>query len=74
MEELDVNGVLGFAEHVMPNASKMWLEADCGKKEILQQTLFPHNISYLDGKFLEAATCLLYNDLQIITSKKSNVG
>jgi len=74
MEELDVNGVLGFAEHVMLNASKMWPEADLEKRGILQRTFFPQNISYLDGQFLKCETRLLFKDLQTNSLESPNVG
>jgi DNA invertase Pin-like site-specific DNA recombinase len=74
LEEFDVDGVLGFAERVVMNASQMWLEADMEKRDILQRTLFPSNISYLDGRYLKSATCLLFKDLQTNTLELSNVG
>ncbi len=74
MEEFDMDGVLGFAEHVVLNASKMWLEADLEKRGILQRTFFPQNISYLDGQFLKCETCLLFKDLQTNPLTLSNVG
>jgi len=74
MEEFDVDGVLDFAEHVVLNASKMWLKADLEKRGILQRTFFPQNISYLDGQFLKCETCLLFEDLQTNSLTLSNVG
>ena len=74
MEEFDVDGVLDFAEHVVLNASKMWLEADLEKRGILQRTLFPQKISYLDGEFLKCETRLLFKDLRTNPLELSHVG
>jgi hypothetical protein len=74
MDEYDVEGLLGFAEHVVLNASSLWREADYQKKQILQRTLFPQNISYLDNQFLKAETCLFFKDLQAGHARISSLG
>ena len=37
LDDLDVEGVLGFAEHVMTNAVRLWAELDIDGKQELQQ-------------------------------------
>jgi len=35
--QVDVEGVLAFAEHLLTNAAKLWLELDLNQKQQLQQ-------------------------------------
>lgn len=36
MDQFDVEGILGFAEHVMTNAARLWMELDLDQKQRLQ--------------------------------------
>ena len=40
-EQLDVEGVLTFAEHVLMNAGSLWVNATSGDKRTLQRARFP---------------------------------
>jgi len=42
-------GVLGFAEHVLTNAARLWAELGIDRKQDLQQALFPQGLSF-DGQ------------------------
>ena len=42
-------GVLGFAEHVLTNAARLWVELGIDGKQDLQQALFPQGLSF-DGQ------------------------
>jgi len=44
LEGYDVESVLGFAEHIILNASRLWLEASSDQKERLQKVLFPRGV------------------------------
>jgi site-specific DNA recombinase len=48
-EELDVEGVLNFAEHVLLNAPRMWVESSPEQKQRLQRVLFPKGVTYSPG-------------------------
>lgn len=48
LEELDVEGILGFAERVLPNAADLWVHASLDQKQRLQQLFFPDGIVF-DG-------------------------
>ena len=37
LEEIDVEGVLAFAEHVLVNAARLWVEFSLDQKQRLQQ-------------------------------------
>ncbi len=39
LEQLDVEGLLAFAEHVLSNAERLWLEAGLEQKQRLQKVL-----------------------------------
>jgi hypothetical protein len=37
LEELDVEGILAFAERVLPKASELWVHASLDQRQRLQQ-------------------------------------
>ncbi len=37
LDELDVEGILGFADHILTNAARLWLEASLDQKQRLQR-------------------------------------
>jgi hypothetical protein len=49
LEELDVEGILAFAERVLPSASNLWVQASLNQKQRLQQLFFPEGVRF-DGK------------------------
>jgi len=49
LEELDVEGVLAFAERVLPKASDLWVHASLDQRQRLQQLFFPDGVPF-DGK------------------------
>ena len=58
LDDLDVEGVLGFAEHVMTNAVRLWAELGIDGKQALQQALVPEGLSF-DGEELGTAVTSL---------------
>ena len=42
--QVDDEGVLAFAEHVLTNAALLWTEVALDRKQLLQQALCPHGI------------------------------
>jgi len=40
IDELDVRGILAFAERILPHASDLWVQAPLGYKQRLQQLSF----------------------------------
>jgi len=51
LEEMDVEGILAFAERVLPSASNLWVQSSLAQKQRLQQVFFPDGIRF-DGKRL----------------------
>jgi site-specific DNA recombinase len=62
-EELDMEVVLNFAQDLLTNAGRLWLEFDLDRKQRLQKILFPEGLSFADGRFGTAATSFVFNDL-----------
>lgn len=44
VDEIDIEGLLGFAEHVLGNAARLWMEAPAEQKRRLQEVLFPEGL------------------------------
>ena len=49
LEELDVEGILAFAERVLPSASNLWVQASLNQKQRLQHLFFPEGVRF-DGQ------------------------
>jgi hypothetical protein len=55
VEELDMEGILGFAERVLPNASTLWVQASLDQKQRLQQLFFPDGFGSTENSWFEPA-------------------
>ena len=49
LEKFDVEGILAFAERVLPRASDLWVQASLDQRQRLQRLFFPHGVGF-DGK------------------------
>jgi hypothetical protein len=49
LEEFDVEGILAFAERVLPKASELWVHASLDQRQRLQQSFFPDDMPF-DGR------------------------
>jgi hypothetical protein len=64
VDELDVEGILAFAERILPRASDLWVQASLDYQQRLQQLFFPEGIAYDGDRFNRtAATAPLFNYL-----------
>jgi len=64
VDELDVEGILAFAERILPRASDLWVQASLDYKQRLQELFFPEGIAYDGNRFNRtAATAPLFNYL-----------
>jgi site-specific DNA recombinase len=64
VDELDVQGILAFAERILPRASDLWVQASLDYKQRLQLLFFPEGIAYDGNRFNRtAATAPLFNYL-----------
>jgi site-specific DNA recombinase len=51
VEEIDVAGILAFAERVLPRAADLWVHASLDQKQRLQQLFFPDGIAFDGNRF-----------------------
>ena len=73
-DELDVQGILAFAERVLPRASDLWVQASLDYKQRLQQLFFPEGIAFDGNRFNRTAvTAPLFNYLAPDQSAEENV-
>jgi len=64
VDELDVQGILAFAERILPRASDLWVQASLDYKQRLQRLFFPEGIAYDGIRFNRTAvTAPLFNYL-----------
>ena len=62
--ELDMEGVVAFAERVLLDAPHMWQLMSSDQKQRFQQALFPEGVQFSDGAYRTATTCFAFNGLQ----------
>ena len=72
-EEIDVEGLLGFAEYVLTNAARLWMEATAEQRPRLQRALFPEGLRLRDGRIGTAVTCMAFTQLEAIEGRESGL-
>lgn len=50
IEELDVEEIVGFAEHVICDAARLWRDSPLEQRQRLQSAIFPEGLSFEDGR------------------------
>jgi hypothetical protein len=55
LEELDVEGILAFAERVLPRAADLWVQASLKQRQRFQQLFFPDGIAFDENGFVRTA-------------------
>lgn len=73
LEEIDVEGLLAFAEHVLGNAARLWKETIGHQRQRLQNVLFPEGLRLKEGRFGTAVTCLVFTQLAEIQKTESGM-
>ena len=51
LEEFDVEGILSFAERVLPRASDLWVQASLEQRQRLQRLFFPEGVAFSGKAF-----------------------
>ena len=51
VEEFDVEGILNFAERVLPRASDLWIQASLEQRQRLQRLFFPEGVAFSGKAF-----------------------
>jgi len=52
LEKFDVQGILAFAERVLPRASDLWMQASLDQRQRLQQLFFPDGVAFDGNRFV----------------------
>ena len=73
VEELDVEGLLGFAAHLLTNASRLWLALDLDQKLRFQSVLFPSGVTFDGESFRTPETSSIFNYLRALSAENGNV-
>jgi hypothetical protein len=63
INQLDIEGVLAFAEYVFTNPGRFWMELGLEQKQRFQQVMFPDGLRFDGEKFGTAVTCLAFKRL-----------
>ena len=63
IDQTDVEGVLNFAEYLLTNAARVWLEASLPQRQQIQRAIFPEGLPFNGREFGTAPTCLAFNRL-----------
>jgi hypothetical protein len=74
LDELDVEGILAFAERILPRAADLWLQAPLEQRQRFQQLFFPEGMSF-DGQRFDgtAATAPAFSYLREIRTSEDGV-
>src|SRR5690606_33943130 len=55
VEELDVEGILAFAERILPRAADLWTQASLDQRQRFQQLFFPEGMAFDGSAFVGTA-------------------
>jgi hypothetical protein len=65
IDELDVEGILAFAERILPRAADLWMQSSLDQRQRFQQLFFPEGIAFDGRDFVRtAATAPAFSYLQ----------
>ena len=74
VDELDIEGVLAFAERILPRAADLWVQAPLDYKQRLQPLFFPEGIAHDGHRFIRTAvTASLFRYLEPGEQAEENV-
>jgi site-specific DNA recombinase len=74
LEELDVEGILAFAERVLPRAADLWVQASLEQRQRFQQLFFPDGISFDGNGFVgTGVTAPAFSYLRTIEDRNERV-
>jgi site-specific DNA recombinase len=67
VEQLDVEGILAFAERILPRAADLWVQSSLDQRQRFQQLYFPEGVAFDGNGFVgTAVTAPAFNYLQPI--------
>jgi putative transposase len=60
IEAFDVEGILGFAEHLLANAGRLWAEGALEQRQLIQRAIFPEGLPFDGREVGTGVTCLAF--------------
>jgi hypothetical protein len=74
VKEFDVEGILNFAERVLPRASDLWIQASLEQQQRLQRLFFPEGVAF-SGKLFDrtVVTSSLFEYLRPLDGSNENL-
>ena len=74
VEEFDVEGILNFAERVLPRASDLWIQASLEQRQRLQRLFFPEGVAFSGNAFdRTVVTSSLFEYLRPLDGSRENL-
>ncbi len=73
IEEVDIDGVLSFSEHVVGDAARLWIESNPDQKQRLQSVFFPQGLPFDGESFRTTPMCLAFKQFEETTSGENGV-
>ncbi len=74
LDGLDVEGILAFAERVLPRASDLWVQASLEQRECLQKLFFPEGVTFDGNGFVRTrVTASVFSYLGAISEGESKM-
>jgi hypothetical protein len=74
LEEMDVEGILAFAERVLPSASNLWVQSSLAQKQRLQQVFFPEGVRFDRKTLVGTGTTLpVFNYLNPVSEAEKDL-
>jgi hypothetical protein len=73
IEQIDLEGLLAFSEHVLCNASALWTGASATDRRTLQAALFPEGLAWSPEGFGTFVTCHAFSYLRGISGAGNGV-
>ena len=74
LEELDVEGILAFAERILPRAADLWVQASLDQRQRFQHLFFPDGIAFDGNRFIgTGATAAAFSYLREIRTENEGL-
>lgn len=64
LEGFDLEAVVNFAEQILTNAPRLWLNASLEQRQRFQKAIFPNGLTFANGEFGTAVTSPIFSLLQ----------
>ena len=65
IDAFDVEGILGFAEHLVANAGRLWVEGTLEHRQLIQRAIFPEGLPFYGSELGTGLTCLAFMQLPV---------